>query len=182
MAPFQEVDDVWRGSSLLTPIVAMSINLVTQVIMVRARHGAKFFRSMVEGFLAGGVAAVAVGLILVVWQGLSVGTVTLAFFVNLPAYAALSYCYLNVANLGQTSIRIRLYSEISAGGGMSEQEIERIYNHDALMRMRLERLIESGDLVAREGRYFVGRKRLVRIANILVMAKRLILGKRSEFE
>jgi hypothetical protein len=37
-------------------------------------------------------------------------------------------------------------------------------------------------VVKREGRYFVGRTRLVKISNIIFMAKGLLLGRASEFE
>jgi hypothetical protein len=60
--------------------------------------------------------------------------------------------------------------------------VARQYADDALVQVRLQRLVESGDVVKREGRYFVGRTRLVKISNIIFMAKGLLLGRASEFE
>jgi hypothetical protein len=102
--------------------------------------------------------------------------------VNLPLYAALSYCFFTFANLGQSSIRVRIYDEIAKQGtGVSSLQIAQEYDEAALMENRLQRLVESGDLVLRQGQYFLGRKRLVPIATIIFATKRFILGKTSEF-
>ncbi len=86
-------------------------------------------------------------------------------------------------NLGQTSVRIRIYSEIAARpGGISAQELTREYRDEALMEVRLQRLVESGDVVRKGDRYFVGRLRLVYLASIIFAAKRFVLGKASEFD
>ena len=61
-------------------------------------------------------------------------------------------------------------------------EIAREYNEAMLLEMRLQRLVESGDLALRGGHYFLGRKRFVPIAKVIFWIKRLILGKVSEFE
>jgi hypothetical protein len=106
----------------------------------------------------------------------------IAVFVNLPLYAALSYCFFTFANLGQSSIRVRIYDEIAQQGiGVSSAQIAQEYDEAALMENRLQRLVESGDLVLRHGHYFLGRKRLVPIASIIFATKRFILGKTSEF-
>jgi len=110
-------------------------------------------------------------------------TTAMSLLINIPTYLALSYCFFNFVNLGQTSIRIRIYSEIAAHpNGMPAAEVAREYQDDALMRVRLQRLIESGDVVRKADRYFVGRTRLVRLGDIIFAAKRFVLGKASEFD
>jgi hypothetical protein len=56
------------------------------------------------------------------------------------------------------------------------------YSDEELLKVRLQRLIESGDLIRRDDRYLTGRKRLPLAASILWAAKRFLLGKESEFE
>jgi len=183
MAQFPKADDAWRVCSLLSPILALAVNVFGQVLLVRARRGAEFFRSVVEGFLLGALALAVSETLLVLWHRASGDSLAVSLLVNAPTYAALSYCYSNFVNLGHTSIRIRMYSRIAAAiSGVDIREMAREYDDNALMRMRLERLVESGDAIHEEGRYFVGRTRFVRIAAILSATKHFLLGKRSEFD
>ena len=182
MAQFPKADDAWGVCSLLSPLIALGVNVAGQVLMVRLRRGAKFLRSIVEGFLFGALALALFETLLILWSRASGDSLAAAFLVNAPTYAALSYCYFGVANLGQTSIRIRMYSEVAAApSGVDAGEMNRQYDDGELMRLRLERLRASGDLVERDGCYVAGRSRLILIAGIIFWLKRFFLGKGSEF-
>jgi hypothetical protein len=65
--------------------------------------------------------------------------------------------------------------------GLEIGALKQDYNETTLVETRLQRLTSSGDVVESDGRYFVGRYRLVVVARILFFAKQLILGKKSEF-
>jgi hypothetical protein len=172
--------DIPLYCALLAPLAAVGANVIAQVLAVRLRGGTQFFRSIIEGFVVGGIVLIA--LEISVPQIRQQGLVT-CVFVNGPIYVALAYCYFGLANLGHTSIRLRMYSEISASPeGRTTREIEGIYDEGTLMQMRLQRLVESGDIVYKDGRYFVGRKKLVYMARILLACKHILLGKKSEFE
>jgi hypothetical protein len=167
---------------VIAPVAALAINVLGQIVIFRLQRGRHFLRSIALGFLLGGAA-------LMIAQCLyppgpdPMEAWTKALLVNLPVYGALSYCFFNFANLGQSSIRIRIYARVRARpGGVSVSEIAQEYNEASLMEMRLQRLVESGDLVLRDGRYHLGRKRFVPIAHTIFWIKRLILGKLSEFE
>jgi hypothetical protein len=106
-----------------------------------------------------------------------------ALLVNTPIYICLAYCYYSFVQLGQTSIRIRLYAEIaSKTDGLSAEEVAREYSDDSLVAVRIQRLVESGDLIDRNGAFFIGRSRLPLIGDILFAAKGFLLGKTSEFD
>ena len=183
MAQFLKADDAWRVCSLLSPILALAANVLGQVLIVRARRGVEFFRSVVEGFLLGAFILAFTETFLVLAREASAESLAMSLLVNLPTYGALSYCYFNFANLGHTSIRIRMYSEIAAAAsGVDMREMAREYDDDTLMRLRLERLIESGDAILKRNRYFVGRNRFVHISAVLFAIKKFLLGKGSEFE
>lgn len=170
-------------NGMLCPLAAMAVNVIAQIAAYRLRRGSQFFRSIVEGFLAGAIALAIAEVMLAPNSGHMSDYLTLGLLVNVPIYLALSYCSYNFMQLGQTSIRIRIYSEIAARpGGINVEEMRREYDDKALTDGRLRRLIESGDIVEREGRYYVGRYRLVGISNIIFGAKRFLLGKGSEFE
>jgi hypothetical protein len=183
MVIFQEAAERWDYCSLLSPIVALAVNVSVQLAMVRARRGSQFFRSIIQGFLGGGVALVIIEALLLAWRGVSGEALAFSLLVTVPTYAAMAYCYMGLATMGQTSIRIRLYSELlAARGGMRVQDFERIHDEETFLATRLRRLTESGDLVEKEGRLFLRRRRLLYIANILVAGKLILLGRKSEFE
>jgi hypothetical protein len=167
---------------VLAPVAALAVNVLGQIAVFRLQRGSHFLRSIALGFILGGA-------VLMIAQCLfppgsdSFGAWSTALLVNLPCYAALSYCFFNFANLGQSSIRVRIYARVAArSDGVSVSEIASDYNEAMLMEMRLQRLVESGDLALRDGRYFLGRGRFVPIAKVIIWIKRLILGKVSEFE
>jgi len=170
-------------TSLLCPILALAVNVITQVLAFRATRGAHYFRSIVQGVLAGLLFLAVFEALFEAGAGSFGGLVATTLLVHAPTYLALSYCAYNFIQLGQTSIRIRMYAEIaSQPSGVSVEEMKREYNDQAMMQARLRRLIESGDIIEKDGRYFVGRRRLVVISDIIVAAKRFLLGKASEFE
>ena len=167
---------------VLAPVAALAVNVLGQIVVFRLQDGRHFLRSIALGFLLGAAALTIAQLIypagsepFEVWSK--------ALLVNLPCYVALSYCFFNFVNLGQSSIRVRIYARVAArSDGVSVAEIARDYNEAMLMEMRLQRLVESGDLVLRDERYFLGRNRFVPVAKVIFWIKRLNLGKVSEFE
>jgi hypothetical protein len=170
-------------NTVLCPILALAVNVIVQVVAFRLRRGAHFFRSIVEGFLSGAVVFAILEAALAPGGDSFKEYMVVAILVNAPIYLALSYCAYNFIQLGQTSIRIRMYSEIAAKpSGASVEEMKREYDDKALMQARLRRLIESGDIIEKNGRYIVGRKRFLHISNVLFAVKRILLGKESEFE
>jgi hypothetical protein len=170
-------------SSLISPIVATVINVLTQITLFRLSRGTQYFRSIIQAFLLGAITLVIGEAFLVATSESVFDRLFLALAVNLPIYLGLSYCYYNFVQLGQTSIRLRMYSEIMAhAGGVMISEIEREYDETRLTEVRLQRLLESGDIIERDGNYFLGRIRLLHIANVIFAAKHFLLRKRSEFD
>ena len=176
MALFQGVGNFLPYFSLFNPIFALGLNVFAQVVLFRARRGDHFVRSILEGCFAG-----AGGLVLLEIFGDREGVAS--HVVNGLTYGALSYCYFHLACLGQSSIRIRIYSEIAATSrGLSLEEIGQVYDGRALAKIRFQRLIESGDIIERDNRYFIGRKRLILVANVIAGIKRIIMGRKSQFD
>lgn len=177
------MDKLGQYCLLLTPLAAVAVNVVVQVILVRLQRGAHFLRAQTGAILAGGVALVAFDFLAVTRFDTAGESLAVSLLTNVPTYLTLSYCFFNFVNLGHTSIRIRIYSEIAARReGMPAVELAREYQDEVLMRVRLQRLMESGDVIQKEGRYGVGRMRLVYLARIIFGAKRFVLGKISEFD
>jgi hypothetical protein len=170
-------------SNFISPIVAMVANVLAQIILYRLRRGTHYFRSIIQAFLLGAMTLLMSETFFVVRSDLFSNRLFLALAVNLPIYFGLSYCYYNFVQLGQTSIRLRMYSEIVIHtSGISVSEIEREYNDRSFTELRLRRLLESGDVIERDGRYFVGKMRLVHVGNVIGTAKHFLLRKKSEFD
>lgn len=170
-------------SDLISPIVATIVNVVAQIILFRARRGTQYFGSIIQAFLLGALTLLVAETFFVV-SSESVGDrLFLAVAVNLPIYLGLSYCFYNFVQLGQTSIRLRMYSEIGMRPeGVMISDIEREYDERGLTQVRLHRLLESGDVIERDGNYSIGRKRLWHIARVIFAAKHFLLRKKSEFD
>ena len=170
-------------SSFVSPIVATVVNVLAQIILFRLRRGTQYFRSIIQAFLLGAITLLIGEAFFVATSELISNWLFLALAVNLPIYLGISYCYYNFVQLGQTSIRLRMYSEIVAHtSGVIVSEIEREYDERGFTEVRLRRLLESGDVIEREGHYFIGRTRLLHIANVILAAKHFLLRKKSEFD
>jgi hypothetical protein len=167
---------------LLIPIIAVLMNLIVQALSFRHWKGANYFLSIILGFGVG-LAGFAIMETLFLWRDFSSDHLITALLVNAPIYICLAYCYYSFVQLGQTSIRIRLYAEIaSKPDGLDAEEVAKEYSDDSLVAVRIHRLVESGDIVLTQGFYHVGKTRLVVVASILVAAKKFLLGKTSEFD
>jgi len=169
-------------TDFLIPLLSVLVNLIVQVFSFRYWKGSNYFLTIMLGFGVG-LAAFVVMETLFLWEDFSTDHLLTALLVNTPIYICLAYCYYSFVQLGQTSIRIRLYAEIaSKTDGLSAEEVAREYSDDSLVAVRIQRLVESGDLIDRNGAFFIGRSRLPLIGDILFAAKRFLLGKTSEFD
>jgi len=169
-------------TDLLIPLLSVLVNLLVQVFSFRYWKGSNYFLTIMLGFGVG-LAAFIVMETLFLWEDFSTDLLLTALLVNTPIYICLAYCYYSFIQLGQTSIRIRLYAEIaSKQDGLSAEEVAKEYSDDSLIAVRIQRLVESGDLIDRNGAFFIGRRRLPLIGDILFAAKRFLLGKTSEFD
>jgi len=183
MAQFLKVDNLLQIASLLSPIAALAVNVVCQIYAVRLRQGRNFLRCVAEGFLGGVFALVAYEYFLQQWRGVSGGAVDHSFYFNTLVYLLLAYSFFHFANLGNSSIRIRIYLEIKKShGGISLREICEAYNESELMVLRLQRLVESGDVVVKNNRYYLGKARLAVVASVILMLKIFIIGHKTEFD
>jgi hypothetical protein len=69
-----------------------------------------------------------------------------------------------------------------SGSGLSRSELFSLYDYRQIIELRLARLLSKGQVVARDGRYFLNGFLLWSIAVVVRSAKLLVMGKGSEFE
>lgn len=168
---------------LASPVAALIVMLLVQTVLLRRWRGEHFFRSVVMGFLCGFVVNIVLQGALLFAYPPTLDRWVLAVLVNMPLFVCLAYCYYNFINLGQCSIRIRVYKECAdRGGHIRREELRGVYDEDGIREARIERLLHGGDLVSRGGVYHLANRRLVPIAAVVFGLKKFVLGKESEFE
>ena len=105
------------------------------------------------------------------------------FSANFIIYASLGYCYFHFINLGETARRIRILREIyDSKDGLTMEEILQKYNSKEIVDKRIGRLINNGQVLYKNGRYYIGNPTMLIITKIIVAMKLLLLGRRSEFD
>jgi hypothetical protein len=166
-----------------SPIISLAVMVVVQTMFLRLWRGEHFFKSVVLSFLAGGAVVATLQVALLLVFPITVDRLVLALLVNLPLYVCLAYGYYNFINLGQCSIRIRVYKECAdRGGRITTEELRGVYDEDQLREARIERLLHGGDLVLRGGRYHLANRRLVPVAAMVFGLKKFVLRRQSEFD
>ena len=168
---------------LLSPILALAVMVVVQATVLRARGGEQFFASVMAGFLAGLVVAIAMQVALLWVFPRNFDRWVLAVVANPAIYVMLAYCFFNFINLGHASIRIRIFKECrDRGGFITHEELRAVYDDDRIRDVRLQRLLEGGDIVREKGRWKLVNPRLVPVATLVFALKQFVLRRESEFE
>ena len=90
-------------------------------------------------------------------------------------YVCIAYSYFHLFNMSETARRIRILRELHAAGSLTAEEISRLYSNASVLATRFDRLLATGQLRMRDGR-FVAAGRLLYAAACLVRAWRLVLG------
>jgi hypothetical protein len=158
------------------------VNAAVQILSCRLTPGRGWVRSFLSGFVAG-LAATAI-LEAAFLPGAGGRPIDLIFSLCAVAlaYAGCGFFYFNVVNGGRSALRVRLLAELAAApDGLTAEEMLRRYGPDEMFKKRLERLLGHGQLVLREGRCHIGRPIMLTIARLVTLAKRVVIGKESEF-
>jgi len=162
----------------INPIVAFSINVATQILCIRfAMKG--LLKSLLSGFAIGLLSLLLVQLISAFLGKTFLPNLT----VNIIIYSSLGYCYFHFINLGETARRIRILRELyESNGGLTLDKILKRYNAEAMVELRLQRLISSGQIILKDGRLHVGKPVLSFISKIIILMKLILLGRKSELD
>jgi hypothetical protein len=161
---------------VLIPCVSLVIYVGTQIILARYLIPGKLFHSVMSGLFLG--IGCLLGFICLggflqempfhEWVGLLVA--------DLICYIAFAFCYFNLINLGETSIRIRLFLELKeAKNGLTAEEILAIYNYRQIILMRLSRLQNNKQIIEKDGRFFLQSRTLWFIAKLVRILKVIVI-------
>ena len=164
---------------IFIPLIALSINSLSQVAFFRVFPRIGLLKSLFIGFLIGLVYLMAAEIILFkvenqyFWEKIS------TFLSNGTIYFLLWYCYFNFVNMGETARRIRIITELYClPDGLTTEEILARYNAEAIIQKRLTRLIHNKQVIIAEGRYKISNLLLLSVAKLLVLMKLIVFGKK----
>ena len=141
------------------PFFAMAGNILVHIIVSRFNQGRSQIKCLILGFVCGLIYLISLFLAAYYQQAKD-----LDFFAYLLldciAYAAFSYGYFHFININIASLRIRILQEvIDSPGGLTEGGILSRYNVDQMLDNRVARLVNSNQLVDKQGVYFLGPNR-----------------------
>ena len=167
---------------IFSPPFGLMANVASQLLGFRYITKLSLLHSILIGFLCGSVVLLSIEIIYIFATKLplmdSLGQVA----VSVITYCALGYCYFHFVNLGETARRVRIVRELYGfEAGLSMEEILGRYNARDIVDMRISRLVNNGQVVQQNGRYYIGKPTVLLIAKFIVVMKLIILGKKSEF-
>jgi hypothetical protein len=166
------------------PVFGLLVNIYFQIAGVRCfKRGLSLLKSVFLGFIAGGISVIVFETFLFASLQMTFGDIVASLVTNLTMYAALGYGYFHFINLGETARRIRILRELyEARKGLAADEILSRYNARRIVTMRIGRLLRNGQIVERAGRYVVDKPLVLMMAKGVILLKRFLLGKTSEFD
>ena len=166
----------------LSPIAGLAVNALSLVACCRFRPSFGLLRSEYIAFFVGAMFVLFMN-VLVMQREPQPGIASFAGhgILNFLSYGALGYCHFHFVNLGETARRIRMLRELfAAGGALSHRDLLARYGAREIVEKRIARLINSGQVVVRGQRYYIGGSTVIGIARCMVGLKVLLLGRKSE--
>lgn len=162
---------------LLAPPACMAVNVVVFVV-VSHTFCRNHLLALIVAFAVG--LAALTGLAVPLGQASPLPGLETASCLALAAlsYGALGYGYFTMVNLTATSLRIRALRHIlnAPGQSVTPESLRATYGAEDLLDVRLERLVQWGQITRREGRVFVtGQPGFLLLARAVGFLRRYLL-------
>jgi hypothetical protein len=174
---------VLETCEVAVPLIAAAVNVLVQLLAARVCPRWGYLRFIAAGFAAGLVSLLALEGILQARRGGAWQETAAVVTVNVLTYSALAFCFFaGFVNPAVTSLRVRLFRELQkSADGLAMETITALYDHRRLIALRIDRLVGGRQVVRRDGRYVLEGSTLWFICKVVFVAKRVVLGKASEF-
>jgi len=168
---------------IFIPLLAFILNVIAQIFLSRISENIGLLKSIIYAFGTGFCVVILGEIYMGVYYSVQNSGIVSIAISNIIIYSALGYCYFHFLNLGETARRIRILRELyESEDGLSMDEILKRYNAREIVQRRAGRLIKSGQIMVKNGKYYIGTPALLIMAKIIVAMKLLFLGKESEFD
>ena len=165
------------------PLLALLINAISQVIVCRYWRGFGLLGTIFTGFGSGFLIVISIEIAYFCTTAFSIPHLIGQLCLCIITYGTLSYCYFHFVNLGETARRIRILRELyDSKDGLSIEDLLNRYNANDIIEKRLKRLLNNGQVLMREGKYFAGRSTMLFMNRVIILMKLIVLGKTSEFD
>lgn len=168
---------------VFNPVIGLAVNVLVQILSFRWIKPLGLLKSVFMGFAAGMLYVL--GSEYLIFMQSSAESMS-SFWPNLAANTltcgVLGYCYFHFINLGETGRRIRIVRELLSANGLTMEELLKRYNTSDMVEIRLDRLLNNGQITERSGQLFINNQFLLRASHVMVLMKKMILGKTSEFD
>lgn len=162
---------------VIAPLVGLAVGVVGQVVAHWVAPRSPIVLTYAAGFLCGAI----ISLLTLFASGKPVGWYDP--MVCLLTFGGLNYCYSNFVNLNFTSLRIRLLKELLATGGTARaDDVARKYGSETILKRRLARLVEWGQLRESSGRFVALNGSFLRLALLFTALKKAVLGRGFRYE
>lgn len=164
---------------LLSAVLCLLIPFAVHLLLVRGfglfrktelRQKGVFF-----SILAGILPLAALG---VVWTASAADEGTVGLIGSLLylflVYLLAGYVYFHFFNMSETARRVRLLIESSKTGSLNKIDLKKLYPHQDIVSVRIERLTALGELQRSGDRYVLGNRVLLLPAKLIFTLRRLL--------
>lgn len=167
---------------IFSPIIGLGVNVICQVCCCRCITGFSLLKSVFVGFAIGIFSLLLIELYYFKQLSLLLQGNISSIFVCAVTYSTLGYGYFHFINLGETARRIRILRELyDSKEGLSMTEILERYNAKDIIEKRIDRLINTGQIIYKDRRYYIGSRVMLFIAKMIAVMKLIVTGKKNEF-
>lgn len=162
------------------PVLGLILNAVTHITSMRIVFNLGVAASICLGFIAGFFSILIFEVSFLIYMHGSVKEFLSITIVNLISYSSLGFLYCNFVGLGISALRTRFLIEMdkSVGGITIERCIER-YSPEEILARRTKRLINSGQIILKDGRYYICKSYLFVIAKIIKVMTLIVFGNKK---
>jgi len=168
---------------VINSVIGLIVNMLVQVISLRYISNLGLLKSVYVGAVTGLVSVCTVETYISMSMFQSLNKFSATLIANFIIYMSLCYCYFHFINLGETARRIRILREIyDSEEGLSMTEILERYNAKEIFEKRINRLLNNGQIVDKNGKYYIGNPVMLLIAKVIVTMKIFLIGKKCECE
>lgn len=163
------------------PVIGLIINMGVQIVLFRSISRVRLLQSIILGFVIGLLTTYIFSVYAGLGLNLSLIAIIWSLVLNGITYSSLGYCYFVFINLGETARRIRILRELKdSPRGLTMDEILARYNAQQIVEQRLSRLINSGQTIYKDGKYYIGQPIMLLAARFILALKCILLGRRCE--
>ena len=169
---------------ILIPLVGIAIHAISQTLGCRLLTSLSLLKSTFFGFSIGFLSIILLELYLFTLNISLLASDRISLILtNLIIYSLLSFWYFVFITIAHTALRTRIIFEIhNSPDGISEKEIIKRYNSKDIVKKRINRLVNSGQLIIKNERYFIGKQGILWYAKFLQFMQHLVFGRTYEFK